>query len=87
MVDELIVKDALLRGRKSGEAAELIREGALRAGLPKERIRLVLPELEAVVATLESAQPGDLVFIFADEINDVWQQITSFNAREAKASS
>ena len=80
MVDELIVKDALLRGRKSGEAAELIREGAKRAGLPDDKIRLVLPEAEAVEATLRIAQPGDLVFIFADEINDVWQQITSFRA-------
>jgi cyanophycin synthetase len=87
MVDELIVKDALLRGRKSGEAAELIREGAQRAGLPKERIRLVLPELEAVVTTLETAQPGDLVFIFADEINDVWQQITSFKAHQPSSRS
>lgn len=77
MVDELVVKDALLRGRKSGEAAELIREGAQRAGLPNEKIRLVLPERDAVEATLRLAQPGDLVFIFADEINDVWQQITS----------
>src|SRR3712207_5839479 len=64
MVDELIVKDALLRGRKSGEAAELVREGALLGGLAKERIRLVLPEPEAVDATLATAEPGDLVFIF-----------------------
>jgi cyanophycin synthetase len=78
MVDELIVKDALLRGRPSGEAAELIREGARRGGLPNDKIRLVLPEPDAVQATLQIAQPGDLVFIFADEINDVWQQITSW---------
>ncbi|HEV3410658.1 MAG TPA: cyanophycin synthetase, partial [Chthoniobacterales bacterium] len=78
MVDELIVKDALLRGRKSGEAAELIRQGALRAGLPNDKIHLVLPEHEAVEAALRMARRGDLVFIFADEIRDVWQQITSF---------
>ena len=82
MVDELVVKDALLRGRPSGEAAELIRTGARRAGLPDERIHLVLPEHEAVTAALSLAQPRDLVFIFADEITDVWQRITSFNAHE-----
>jgi cyanophycin synthetase len=83
MVDELVVKDGLLRGRKSGEAAELIREAAIRAGLPNDKIHLVLPEPDAVAATLQLAQPRDLVFIFADEINDVWQQITSFGGHKA----
>ena len=60
----------------------MIREGAKREGLPDDRIHLVLPEHEAVIAALRLAQPRDLVFIFADEITDVWQQITSFNANE-----
>jgi hypothetical protein len=42
-----------------------------------------LPEPDAVAATLQLAQPRDLVFIFADEINDVWQQITSFGGHKA----
>ena len=82
MVDELVVKDGLLRGRKPGEAAELIREAAMRAGLPNDKIHLVLRERDAVAAALQIARPRDLVFIFADEINDVWQQITSFNGTQ-----
>ena len=79
MVDHLIVKqDENLRGRPSGEAAGLIREGAMRGGLSERNITVVLPEPEAVDAALRMAQPRDLVVVFADLINDVWQQITSF---------
>ncbi len=84
MVDHLFVKqDENLRGRPSGEAAGLIREGAVRGGLNESKISVVLPEPEAVDAAMRMAQPRDLVVIFADLINDVWQQITSFNGHNA----
>ena len=88
MVDHLIVKqDENLRGRPSGESAGLIREGAMRGGLSESNITLVLPEPEAVEAAMRMAQPRDLVVIFADLINDVWQQITSFNGHKSEARS
>jgi cyanophycin synthetase len=81
MTDELIVKeDANRRGRPSGEIARLVREGAMSAGLPEERITTILPEPEAVAEALRRGQRGDLVLIFADEIAQVWQQIVSFRA-------
>ena len=84
MVDHLIVKqDENLRGRPSGESAELIRQGAIRGGLADSNITIVLPEAEAVDAAMRMAQPRDLVMIFADLINDVWQQITSFNGHKS----
>jgi cyanophycin synthetase len=83
MVDFLVVKqDENLRGRPSGEAAGFIRQGALRAGLAEANIAVVLPEPEAVEAALRMAQPRDLVVVFADLINDVWQQITAFGGEQ-----
>jgi cyanophycin synthetase len=79
MVDHLVIKeDENLRGRASGEAAGLIREGAQRAGLADAKITTVLPEPDAVDAALAMAEPRDLVVIFADLIPQVWQQITTW---------
>jgi len=82
-----VKQDENLRGRPSGESSGLIREGALRAGLPASNITVVLPEREAVDAALRLAQPRDLVVIFADLINDVWQQITAFNGHASSSPS
>jgi cyanophycin synthetase len=85
MFDLLIIKqDDNLRGRRSGEAAELIKEGAQRSGLSGDNIRTILPEPEAVDAALRMAQPRDLVVIFADLIPEVWQQITAFNGHDSQ---
>lgn len=76
MFDELIVKqDNSLRGRKAGETAELVRQGALRGGMTEDHITTVLPELEAVDAALHRAEVGDLVVIFADQVTPVWKRI------------
>jgi cyanophycin synthetase len=88
MFDHLVVKqDENLRGRPSGEAAGLIREGAMRGGLSAENIELVLPEPEAVDYAMRIAQPGDIVVLFADLITDVWHQVTSFNGHKPADSS
>ena len=79
MVDELIVKeDRKLRGREPGEIAGLVQEGALAGGLAAEKISIILPEPDAVRTALTRAERGDLVLLFADEIADVWAQVTSF---------
>ena len=76
----ILRQDDDLRGRPSGEAARLVHEGALEAGLSSERIRTVLPEAEAVTEALQLAQPGDLVLVFADDIARCWQQVTGYHA-------
>jgi cyanophycin synthetase len=87
MVDHLVIKqDENLRGRPSGEAAGLIREGAQRAGLAADKITVVLPEPEAVDAALAMAEPRDLVVIFADLIPQVWRQITTWNGHQPDGS-
>ncbi|HWQ62280.1 MAG TPA: cyanophycin synthetase, partial [Negativicutes bacterium] len=63
--DYLFIKeDGDLRGRLPGETAELLRRGALGAGIAPDRITTILAEEDAVLAALEAAGPGDLVVVF-----------------------
>lgn len=83
----LLKEDDNRRGRKPGEVGELLRQGFLDAGFPADRIAPgVFPEEEAVQRSLETAQPGDLLVIFGDDLDRVWHQIVSFG-RPAGASS
>jgi len=79
-VDFIIVReDDNRRGRKRGETGELVRQGLLAAGFPSDRLSPeVFDEEEAVRRALETAQPGDLLVIFGDDLERVWQQIVSF---------
>ena len=53
---------------------------ALRAaGVPEEQIDIVPDEQEAIDLALRTAQPGDLLLIFADAIRRSWQQVTHFS--------
>jgi cyanophycin synthetase len=75
----LLREDDNRRGRKPGEIGELLRQGLIEAGLPAERIAPeVYSEEEAVQRALETAQPGDLVVLFGDNLERSWRQIVSF---------
>ena len=78
MVDELILKDDVLRGRAAGECSALLRGGALKAGLTPDLISIVYKERDAVAAALERARTGDLVVIFVSRIPEVWAQVGAF---------
>lgn len=78
MVDELIVKEDMVRDRPFGETAGLIYQGALAGGLSKDAIHSYYPEPEAVELALSRAQKDDLVIIFATDVHQVWNIITSF---------
>ena len=67
------------RGRETGEVGELLRQGLIEAGFPAERIAPeVYDEEAAVQRALETAQPGDLVVIFGDNLERSWRQIVNF---------
>ncbi|MDN5331025.1 MAG: cyanophycin synthetase [Tepidanaerobacteraceae bacterium] len=63
----VIKEDEDLRGRRPGEVASLLLQGALSAGLKKEQIDVILKESEAIAFALENAQEGDLVVIFYEK--------------------
>jgi cyanophycin synthetase len=77
--DLVIAKeDNARRGRKPGEVAALLSEGALASGLPKERIFQDLAERDAIERAFGMARPGDLVVIFADDVAECWKQVISW---------
>jgi len=75
----LLREDDDLRGRRPGEAAALLRQGLLAAGVCPER---VVPgcfrEEDAVRAALGMARAGDLVVIFGDNLTRIWELIVGF---------
>ncbi len=80
----ILREDDDLRGRRRGDTGALVRQGLVAAGFPAERISPeVYDEEEAVRRSLETAQPGDLLVIFGDDLDRVWHQIVSFGRPEA----
>ncbi|HWM89188.1 MAG TPA: cyanophycin synthetase [Thermoanaerobaculia bacterium] len=75
----LLREDDNLRGRKPGVVGEMLRGGLVAAGFPAERIADgIFFEEEAVQRALEEARPGDLLVIFGDKLDRVWNQIVNF---------
>ncbi|RPI17554.1 MAG: cyanophycin synthetase [Ignavibacteriae bacterium] len=78
--DEVVIKeDEDLRGRKPGEIAAILKEGIQSAGLDCDRIKIIPDELEAVTYSLRNAGTNDLVVIFCDEIELVWEKVSSLS--------
>ena len=63
------------RGRAPGEVAGLVHRAAAAAGLAEERIVEIWDETEAIAAALATAQTGDLLVIFADDVQAAWKQV------------
>ncbi|MDT8903702.1 cyanophycin synthetase [Anaeroselena agilis] len=83
--DYLFIKeDADLRGRRPGETAELLRRGALEAGISAERVATIYAEDEAVLAALSAALPGDLIVVFYEKYDKVTAVIESFREKRVE---
>lgn len=82
--DRLIIKeDDDRRGRAVGESAELMKRGAMAAGLATEKIEILVNETEAVDYALRQASKGDLLLITADNIKRTFEQIIKFRDEHA----
>jgi len=75
--DRVVINDADPRYRKPGETAELVKKGVLEAGLPEERVKIVLEESESIDAGFEMAKENDLLVVQPCEIQDVIDHIES----------
>jgi cyanophycin synthetase len=77
--DALILReDRNLRGREPGQIAELIAAGARSAAADGARVRsldVVLDELEASRLALDRANPGDLVVLCADRVEEIVEEL------------
>ena len=68
------------RNRGHDEIPQMFRSEFLKAGISEDQISVIPNEEDAVAASLEMAQPGDLVIIFGDNSPRCWKQIIYFNA-------
>ncbi len=88
--DRIIVReDVRLRGRKAGETAALIVDGARQAqsqGCRLKQIEVVLDEIEATKEAVAWANPGDLVVVCVDRARAVWDELQTL-AQRAQAGS
>jgi cyanophycin synthetase len=71
-------RDDSLRGRGPGDVPRLLREGLLAASVSPDRIHVVPEEAEAMATALRLARPGDLLLLFADDIERTWGQVKTF---------
>jgi len=77
--DKVYIKEDLdLRGRKPGEIAKLLEIGALKGGLGKEDVNVILKEVDALKTAMYEAQPGDLIVIFYEKYAPVVDAINNF---------
>ncbi len=73
------------RGRGDMEVPKMIRDALVQNGVKDSQITLVPSEVEAVERGLATAQPGDLLVVFADELARSWKQIIYFHKAEREA--
>jgi cyanophycin synthetase len=75
--DSLIVReDRSLRGRQPGETAKLLAAGVrAAAGARCRSLDVVLDELEAARLALDRANPGDLVVLCADRVDEIVDEL------------
>ncbi|MCP4124928.1 MAG: hypothetical protein GY751_24565 [Bacteroidetes bacterium] len=67
------------RGRGDDEIPRMQKQALIDAGVNESQITIIPDEEEAVETALNSAEPGDLLVIFGDNIVRCWKQITRFN--------
>ena len=67
--DRIILKEmpAYLRGRQPGEVLDLMQDEFSRLGVPADRLERAATEMDGAQSALRSAQPGDLLYLFAHE--------------------
>jgi cyanophycin synthetase len=73
-----IKEDEDLRGRTTGEVADILYHGVIEGGASKESIEVVLAETEALKAALANALPGDLVVMFYEHFEPAFALVKEY---------
>ncbi|MDD2503468.1 MAG: cyanophycin synthetase, partial [Clostridia bacterium] len=70
--DQIIIKeDKVSRGRKQGEIARLLQEGALSSGMDIRAISFVREEEKALQKAIHTAKAGDMIVVFYEDLDAV----------------
>jgi cyanophycin synthetase len=73
------------RGRGHDEVPAMLRDQLLAGGVDAGAIELIADEPEAVAASLNMAQEGDLVVLFADDVRRSWNQVIHYEDETASS--
>ncbi|HHW56276.1 MAG TPA: cyanophycin synthetase [Clostridia bacterium] len=77
--DIIYIKEDLdLRGRKPGEVAKLLEQGAIMGGLDRKKIKIILKETEALKTAMYNAEAGDLIVVFYEKYEPIIKMIEEF---------
>ncbi|MBP2629684.1 MAG: cphA [Firmicutes bacterium] len=83
--DQIYIKeDRDLRGREVGETASILEEGVIAAGFPKEKIKTILAEEEAIQVALENAIAGDFIVVFYEHYHETIETIQAFMKKQTE---
>ena len=82
--DYYVISDATPKTRKTGETAEILKQGLVEGGFDERNIDTILDEYEAVDHLLNMAKPGDLVFLQIDDVPRVINQVLEFRENYLK---
>jgi len=72
-----IKEDSDLRGRESGEVAELLEQG-IKDGGSKAQVQIIPAEIEAVETALAQHQAEDLIVVFYEELEPIQTLLKNF---------
>ena len=77
-----IKEDADLRGRKQGETASILKQGAIDTGFAAKNIVTVLSEKSAMQMALENACEGDFILVFYEQYELVVNVLQNFKEKK-----
>ncbi|MGB9679704.1 MAG: cyanophycin synthetase [Thermoanaerobacteraceae bacterium] len=78
-LDKIYIKEDLdKRGRKKGEVAKLLVQGAIKGGISKEKIKIILKETDALNEAMNNAEAGDLILVFYEKYEPIIKVIEEF---------
>jgi len=83
-LDHVIVRDdKYRRGRAPGEISRIISAGLREAGMPDDRIEVVLDERAALESALARMRENDLIVVLADDLNAVLEHLRQLSTEQA----
>jgi cyanophycin synthetase len=81
--DELLIReDVNRRGRANGEIAALLKAAATNAGLPEDKITVILDETEAVREAVRRSSKNDLLVLLVDKPASSWEELERLAGRK-----
>lgn len=79
-----IKEDGDLRGRMPGEAADILYDSVLGAGLDKDSVEIIYSEEKALETAIQEAKSGDLILMFYEHFEPVLEIIEKYRSEQGQ---